>query len=327
MAMSSGALGLLVLLLVPLPPHAVSATAATAAGARARGTMAGTGRVLVWRPQAVCGGHPGAARILRRPPRVERLPISETPARLRLLRFVRGRPDPALQQVECMWPPGATRRGGSALGQVLDADRLDGARGVEAEDARVEPELPVLGGDDALRLAEAVVLALEGDQGAGKALGVHRLEHRLGLLGRDDTVVETLEEGDGAGEAVGVVDGGALAVEVEALRVGTDQAVQIARLELVGVAGEELQVGNAEEAGAGGEAVAEGEHRQRRVPARATAVDGQARTVDAPLAHQVQRAVDAVLDVDDPPGAVEALPVLPPVAAAAAIVDVEDGET
>ena len=56
-------------------------------------------------------------------------------------------------------------------------------------------------------LAEPMSFALELDVGYGEALLCERVNHHLRLAGRHNFVVEALEEDDGAGELVSVVDG------------------------------------------------------------------------------------------------------------------------
>ena len=79
-----------------------------------------------------------------------------------------------------------------------------------------------------------------------------------------------------------MVDRRALDVEVAVLGVGPDEPVEVAGLELVGVAGQGLEVGDAVVAGPGREDVAEGERAQRGEAAGAAAADGQAVAVDPP---------------------------------------------
>ena len=71
--------------------------------------------------------------------------------------------------------------------------------------------------------------------------------------------------------------------------------------------------------------VRERERRERREAARAAAPDRQALAVDEALLGEVLGAGDAVVDVDDPPLALEPLAVVPSVAGRAAVVDVEHG--
>lgn len=65
---------------------------------------------------------------------------------------------------------------------------------------------------------------------------------------------------------------------------GAHQAVQVARLELVGVGGHRLQIADAEVADARRELVGEGERSERGVAAGAPAANGGARRVHNPLA-------------------------------------------
>ena len=128
----------------------------------------------------------------------------------------------------------------------------------------------------------------------------------------------------GHGDRVDGMDRRALAVEATASGIRAEQARVVARLELVGVLLEELEVGDAEQADAGREDVAEGERRERRVAAGAAALDGQPIRVDvAPLDEEPGRR-DGVVDVDDAPLALEPAPVVAAVAGAAAVVDVDD---
>jgi len=80
---------------------------------------------------------------------------------------------------------------------------------------------------------KAVLLALEGQAGIGDALGVEGARHLLGLVWRHDQVLQAVQQDHRARELVGVADRRALPVQLGGLRVGADQAVQIARLELV----------------------------------------------------------------------------------------------
>ena len=90
-----------------------------------------------------------------------------------------------------------------------------------------------------------VALAGEHDQRDRQPLGASRLRHLLGLVRRDDEVVSALQQQDRRGQRVDVVDGGAVDVDGAILRVGADEAVEVARLELVGVSREDLEVADA----------------------------------------------------------------------------------
>src|SRR6266545_2029999 len=210
-----------------------------------------------------------------------------------------------------------------AMLQVRDGHRLHRIGELEAEHPAVEVQLGLDGPLDVLGPAEAVLLAGERQVGVGDALGVERGGHPLGLGGRDDLVLQALQQDDRAGQALGVVDRRPLPVQLGRLRPRADEAVQVAGLELVGVAGQRLRVGHAVVAGAGGEQVAEGERAQGGVAAGAASPDGQPPRVDlAPVGQEASRR-DAVVDVDDPPAACQPLPVGAPVAGGAAVVDVD----
>ena len=107
---------------------------------------------------------------------------------------------------------------------------------------------------------------------------------------------------------------------------GPISPIEVARLELVRLARQRFQVAHAEVARPGGEGVAEGQRRQRRVAARAAAADRQPLWVRQATRRQIARAVDAVVHVHDAPAARQALAIGAPVAGAAAVVHVEHGE-
>ncbi len=169
-----------------------------------------------------------------------------------------------------------------------------------------------------------MLFSLEGDVGRGNALGADGLEHPLRLVRRHDLVLQPLEQDQGTGQPVGVVDWRTLQIQVPAFRVRADQAVQIAGLELVGLFGQALQIADAVVAGAGLEDLLEGQGGQGGVPAGAASVDGQPVSVGFAPADQMQGGIAAVVDIHDSPGIVEPFPVLPAVAGAAAVVDVQD---
>ena len=123
-----------------------------------------------------------------------------------------------------------------------------------------------------------------------------------------------------------MVDRRALAVALGRLRIRADEAVEVARLELVRVARERLEVADAVVARAGGERVGRGQRAQRRVAAGAGAADRHPAAVDLAGGGQVARGGDAVGHVDDAPRAVQPRAIGAPVARAAAVVDVDDGE-
>ena len=98
-------------------------------------------------------------------------------------------------------------------------------------------------------------------------------------------------------------------------------------LELVSEARQRLHISHAEVRGTRGEDIVERQGRQRRIATGARAANGQPIRIGiATLDQEIGRG-DAVVDVVDAPHPVEATHVFPPVAGAAAVVDVDDGET
>src|SRR4051794_27045654 len=86
-------------------------------------------------------------------------------------------------------------------------------RGREAEYLAVEAQLGLGRAPEVFRLAEAVLLALEGDVLVADAVARQRGDDRLGLRGRDDAILEALQDDHGRADLVRVVDRRALAPE------------------------------------------------------------------------------------------------------------------
>jgi hypothetical protein len=131
---------------------------------------------------------------------------------------------------------------------------------------------------------------------------------------------------DGVGDLVGIVDGGAIPVEVGRLWPWADEMIGVVTLEAGGVGAEGGEVCNAEPAGAGGEPVCGGERAQDGESARACAGNDGAVGVGVTSVGEERRDVDAVLYVQDAPVAVEVGAVGAAVAGATPVVDVDDGE-
>src|SRR5437667_5527563 len=109
-------------------------------------------------------------------------------------------------------------------------------------------------------------------------------------------------------------------IEVLPLGIRPDEAVEVARLELVGLLDERLEIADPEVAGPGREGVAERDGAHRRVTARAAATDREPVTVDDPLLGEPARAGDAVGEIDDAPLALQPLAVVAAVAGRPAVV-------
>ena len=122
------------------------------------------------------------------------------------------------------------------------------------------------------------------------------------------------------------MDWRALPIRGRRIWIRPDQAIQVARLELVGVPGEALEVADPEMADARREHVAEREGRERREAACAAPLDGQSVGIDLTAIDQVAGGSHAVVDVHDAPSAFEGLAELASVAGASAVVDVDHGD-
>jgi anti-sigma regulatory factor (Ser/Thr protein kinase) len=205
-------------------------------------------------------------------------------------------------EVACEPAQGRQAQGSQAQGDSGSAHQLEHrhARRLEAQHLTVEGELGLQGGDDRGGLAEAVGLALERQVGVRDARALERSQEQLGLRRRHDRVVQPLQQQDRAVEPVDVGQRGPRVVDGAGLGQRPDQAVQVARLEVVGVLRHRHEVGDAEVRRPGSEdAVASGEGRQHRPPARAAAADrdgGGASGVEQPPGDGL-----AVLDLDDAP--------------------------
>src|SRR5262249_52297907 len=151
---------------------------------------------------------------------------------------------------------------------------------------------------DVLSLAEAMLLAGEQQITDRYAVVAQRLDHLLGLARWHDPILVALEEDDGSLELLGMLDWRAFAIARRFLRIRPDQPIEIARLELVGIASKGRRIAYPIVAGAALKEVAGGQRRERRIAARAAARDDGAPGIDASLRGEEAGAVDAVVDVD-----------------------------
>ena len=67
----------------------------------------------------------------------------------------------------------------------------------------------------------------------------------FGLVGGDDRVIEPLEEQHGAGDLIGMMDRRAPAIGRPCLGQGPHQGVDVSRLEVMGLGGQRLEIGDA----------------------------------------------------------------------------------
>ena len=156
--------------------------------------------------------------------------------------------------------------------------------------------------------------------------GPDGLEHQFGLVGRDDLVLVTLKEDHWHGDVAGFEQGRAFDVQIALSGVGADQTIEIARFVFVGFLRKDLELAQPEQAGPGLEVVAEGQRCQGGVSPGAATLNGDLVLVGQPLADQILRRVDAVIDIDDTPLALEPFAIRPAVARTAAVVHIDKGE-
>src|ERR1700737_4434208 len=108
-------------------------------------------------------------------------------------------------------------RRSSGLLEVVDRHRFDRVGQCEAEDLGVEIQLAFERALDVLRDSEAVLLPLEGDVGDRQPFLPERRHDQLGLVRRDDLVLQALKEDDGGFDPIEVVNRGPLSIDVAVL--------------------------------------------------------------------------------------------------------------
>src|SRR5215472_5011436 len=168
-----------------------------------------------------------------------------------------------------------------------------------------------------------MLLAREQEIANRIALAPQRLNHAFCLVRRHDGVLLPLEEDHRLREPISMIKRRALAIARFLLRIWSDQPVEIARLELMGVARERGDVAHAVMASPALKEVAEGQRRQGRVAAGAAAADDASLAVDLPSRCEELRAGDAIVDVDHAPIQLQTVAVGAAESGASAVVHVE----
>src|SRR3990170_1039447 len=220
-----------------------------------------------------------------------------------------------------------TRLPFASRSEVLDLELRHVVSWFEAENLSIERELCLERADDVLGLAEAVPLALEEEIRVRDAAFPQGTNDELGLRRRHHLVVGALENEHRRRDPVDEMDRAALAVRLDRLGVRADERVLVLQLELVRLSPAELlEVGDAEVRRTRGEHVREGNGADSRVAAGAATRDQQTIRVGFASVDEVARRIHTVLEIDDAPLAVEALPVRASVAGRASVVHVDDGE-
>src|SRR5213595_142836 len=153
--------------------------------------------------------------------------------------------------------------------EILDLDRLDLVRRLEAEQLRREGERRLVRASDRVRTPETVAFALEADVRVGNTVPFERRGNRLCLRRRHNPVVEALEEQERLLDPVRVRHRRALAVELLLSRPRPDEVLVVSRLELVRVLVEGHEIRNAELGDSRREYVRDAHREQRRVATRA----------------------------------------------------------
>ena len=98
-----------------------------------------------------------------------------------------------------------------------------------------------------------------------------------------------------------------LQIKIAPLGIGTNEAVQISRFELVCLEREGFKVAHAEVAGPGVKKIGERKRRKSRIPTRAAATDREPPRIRVAAPRQISGRVDAIGHVDDTPASLEAL--------------------
>src|SRR5262249_33205706 len=146
-----------------------------------------------------------------------------------------------------------------------------------------------------------MLLAREQEIADRIALAPRRLNYAFCLVRRHDGVLLPLEEDHRLCEPIRVIERRALAIARFLLWIRSDQPVEIARLELMGVARERGDVAHAVMASPALKELAEGQRCQSRVAAGAAAADDASLAVDPSLRGEAPRAGDAIVAVDHAP--------------------------
>src|SRR5262249_5346272 len=136
---------------------------------------------------------------------------------------------------------------------------------------RIEGELRIEAALNVASLPKPMLLAREEEIAARIAVAPQCLDHTFCLVRRHDGVLVPLEEDHRLRQPIRVIERRALAIPRFLLRIGSDQPVEIARFELVGVAGERRYVADAVIARPTLKEAAQGQSRQSRVSPGAAA--------------------------------------------------------
>src|SRR5262249_47880435 len=119
----------------------------------------------------------------------------------------------------------------------------------------------------------------------------------------------------------------AVHVKIAPFRIGTNERIEIARLELVCVSCQSFQIADSIVTGAGFEEVTESQCAESRVSSGAASSDGKSVAVDVSTLDKIPCAIHAVIHIDDTPSTLESLSVCATVTRTATVIHVEYGDT
>ena len=168
-----------------------------------------------------------------------------------------------------------------------------------------------------------MLLPFKGHVGHRNSLFLKRIHHHFRLIRRHDFIFKSLEKGHGAIEPIDVMNGRSINVDILALRVGANQSIEVASLELMGISGQGFQIAHAVVAGSGLELVTESQSGQGGVAPGAAPGNGQAIAIHQSPIDQILRTIHAIIHIHQPPLAIQPAMVGAAIARAAAIVHIQ----
>ena len=171
-----------------------------------------------------------------------------------------------------------------------------------------------------------MALALVLHVGMPHAVRGQRVADRERLRRRDDRVIRPLQDQHRRAQPVPVRERRSVDVQVLGLGQRADEAIEVARLEVVRVRGEGTEVGDAVPADPGGEDIRVRQGAQHRPAARGPALDREAPAIGRASLGESPHGGGDVLHVDDAPLPVEALAVAAPVPGRSAVVHIEHAD-
>ena len=154
-----------------------------------------------------------------------------------------------------------------------------------------------------------------GTQGRGHAFGLFRWHH---------LVLQALKEQHRAADAIGVAQWRALFIDLPLFGPVTDESVEIARFETVGVLGHGREVADGIAAGSDAEHIGEAEGRQGGETAGTSPFDGDLIGMGSTRLDQRLGRCRTVAHIDNPPALIESRSVLPPEAGGSPVVHIDN---